>query len=76
MRARLTYHREAIESLQLVRLDGDCILVSHCAEDYLRFTALQEDKAQCFLTIYCEGALKRTLAFDHQLALVFRRGVF
>jgi hypothetical protein len=78
IRARLTYHRESIINLQLVerKQEGVFILASHCAEDYLRFISLEQDKAHCFLTIFCDRSLKFCYSFEDKLALVFRKGIF
>ena len=77
IRSRFTYHREAIVCMQLIEKDDKSkVLASLCKEDYLRFTLIQNDRANCFLALFCDNCLVSYRALKHQLALCFRKGIF
>lgn len=60
IRTRLTYHRESIISIETFQTKANkgYILASMCIENYLRFVRFEEDRALCYLTIFCGNSLK------------------
>ena len=76
IRARLTYHREMILSIQLLKGIHGYTIASICEEQYLRLTNVQEDKAYCYFSVYFGDNLKIIRSFEDKLVLVFKKGIF
>ena len=76
IRARLTYHREKIISMQIMHSAYGDTLASICAEQYLRLTSLEKDKASCFFSVFFGENLKFMQCFEDKIVVVFRKGIF
>jgi WD40 repeat protein len=76
IRARLTYHREMILSMQIIKGDHGYTLASVCAENYLRLTSLEKSQASCFFAVYFGDNLSFIRSFEDKLAIVFKKGIF
>lgn len=51
-------------------------MVSICAENYLRITSIENEKASCYFVINFGDMLKFIRSFEDKLILVFRKGLF
>jgi hypothetical protein len=76
IRARLTYHRETIESIQMIKSAYGYVMASMCAEQYMRLTSIEKDKASCFFSVYFGDNLKIMRSFEDKLVVVYKKGIF
>lgn len=49
---RVTYHREAVLSLDSFRANGNSYLVSYCAEYYIKIVKFDHEKANCIYSLF------------------------
>jgi len=51
-------------------------MASICAEQYLRLTSLDKNKASCFFSVFFGENLNMIRSFEDKLVLVYKKGIF